>query len=70
MDDDWGVAAAALNTKEGAGVLANLPSDLTYEGANDEELVVHIHIDHTADDELLELLPWSKKRRLFPRWSR
>ena len=70
MDDDWGVAAAALNTKEGAGVLFNLPTDLTYKGSNYEELVVHRNIDHTADDELLELLPWRLKRRLFPRWSR
>jgi hypothetical protein len=70
MDYDWSFAAATLNSKEGAGVLANFISDLTDKGSNNEELVVHIHINHTADDELLELLPWSKKRRLFPRWSR
>jgi hypothetical protein len=70
MDYDWSFAAATLNSKEGAGVLANLISDLTDKGSNNEELVVHRNIDHTADHELLELLPWRLKRRLLPRRSR
>ena len=57
MEDDRGLVTATLNPDEGAGVLADLATTV-FEGADDEELVRGIAVDHDAHHKQHELCPW------------